>query len=343
MPIVVVRTVWQRVARFSLLRSGPGLRYGVGLLTFVAALLLRWAVDDVLPSGFPYLTFFPAVILTTFVVGLGPGVVTAVLSGLAAWYFFIPPYGTLPVNPSSGVALAFYAVIVAVDIALIHGMQVTLARLREERRRTASLLAAQTTMFHELQHRVANNMQFVSSLLDLQRRSVGRSPEGAMAALEEAGRRQGTMARVHRRLHDPQSGDDFGRHIEGLCQDMLQATGTLDVTCRVSVGTAPQSPERLLALALLIVEALTNALKHAFVGRDGGVVTIELDAVPDHPGQLHLRVIDDGVGLPEGVDVLRLPSLGWKIIQSLAAQLSGQLSYGPADGAGTRIDLRFPA
>lgn len=343
MPIVVVRTVWQRVARFSLLRSGPGLRYGVGLLTFVAALLLRWAVDDVLPSGFPYLTFFPAVILTTFVVGLGPGMVTAVLSGLAAWYFFIPPYGTLPVNPSSGVALAFYAVIVAVDIALIHGMQVTLARLREERRRTASLLAAQTTMFHELQHRVANNMQFVSSLLDLQRRSVGRSPEGAMAALEEAGRRLGTMARVHRRLHDPQSGDDFGRHIEGLCQDMLQATGTLDVTCRVSVGTAPQSPERLLALALLIVEALTNALKHAFVGRDGGVVTIELDAVPDHPGQLHLRVIDDGVGLPEGVDVLRLPSLGWKIIQSLAAQLSGQLSYGPADGAGTRIDLRFPA
>ena len=343
MPIVVVRTVWQRVARFSLLRSGPGLRYGVGLLTFVAALLLRWAVDDVLPSGFPYLTFFPAVILTTFVVGLGPGMVTAVLSGLAAWYFFIPPYGTLPVNPSSGVALAFYAVIVAVDIALIHGMQVTLARLREERRRTASLLAAQTTMFHELQHRVANNMQFVSSLLDLQRRSVGRSPEGAMAALEEAGLRLGTMARVHRRLHDPQSGDDFGRHIEGLCQDMLQATGTLDVTCRVSVGTAPQSPERLLALALLIVEALTNALKHAFVGRDGGVVTIELDAVPDHPGQLHLRVIDDGVGLPEGVDVLRLPSLGWKIIQSLAAQLSGQLSYGPADGAGTRIDLRFPA
>ncbi|WP_246024614.1 sensor histidine kinase [Azospirillum ramasamyi] len=339
----MVRTVWQRVARFSLLRSGSGLRYGVGLLTFVAALLLRWAVDDVLPSGFPYLTFFPAVILTTFVVGLGPGVVTAVLSGLAAWYFFIPPYGTLPVNPSSGVALAFYAVIVAVDIALIHGMQVTLARLREERRRTASLLAAQTTMFHELQHRVANNMQFVSSLLDLQRRSVGRSPEGAMAALEEAGRRLGTMARVHRRLHDPQSGDDFGRHIEGLCQDMLQATGTLDVTCRVSVGTAPQSPERLLALALLIVEALTNALKHAFVGRDGGVVTIELDAVPDHPGQLHLRVIDDGVGLPEGVDVLRLPSLGWKIIQSLAAQLSGQLSYGPADGAGTRIDLRFPA
>ncbi len=336
------RTVWQRMARFSLLRRGPALRYGAGLLTFAVALLLRWAVDEVLPSGFPYLTFFPAVILTTFLVGLGPGVVTAVLSGLAAWYFFIPPYETFALDGSSGLALAFYAVIVTVDIALIHGMQVTLARLREERRRTASLLEAQTTMFHELQHRVANNMQFVSSVLDLQRRSVGRSPEGAMAALEEAGRRLDTMARVHRRLHDPRSGDDFGRHIEALCQDMLEAAGTLDVTCRVSVGAAPQSPERLLALAMLIVEALTNALKHAFVGRDGGIVAIELHAVPEQPGHLHLRVTDDGVGLPEGVDVLRLPSLGWKIIQSLAAQLSGQLSYGPADGAGTRIDLRFP-
>ncbi|WP_434623549.1 sensor histidine kinase [Azospirillum sp. B2RO_4] len=337
------RPLWQLFARVSLLRRGAAARYGMALLTFAAALLLRRLVDGTLPSGFPYLTFFPAVILTTFIAGLWPGVVTAVLSGVAAWYFFIPPFDTFVLDGPVGLALAFYALVVTVDIALIHGMQVTLARLQEERGRTASLLEAQTTMFHELQHRVANNMQFVSSLLDLQRRSIARSPEGAMAALEEAGRRLDTMARVHRRLHDPRSGDDFGSHVEALCRDMLAAAGIPGVACRVTVRAAPQSPERLLALALLIVEALTNSLKHAFAGRGGGTVTIELKPVPGEPGQLHLLVMDDGIGLPEGFDVQRLPSLGWKIIQSLAAQLSGDLSHGPADGSGTRIDLRFPA
>ncbi|WP_049976010.1 sensor histidine kinase [Azospirillum sp. B506] len=337
------RPVWQWFARFSLLRRGPVPRFAMALLTFAAALLLRLAADGALPPGFPYLTFFPAVILTTFIAGLGPAVVTAVLSGLAAWYFFIPPYESFAFSPSVGLALAFYAVIVAVDIAVIHGMQVTTARLQEERGRTASLLEAQTTMFHELQHRVANNMQFVSALLELQKRTVGHTPEGAWAALEEAGQRLDTMARVHRRLHDPRSGDDFGRHIDGLCRDMLAAAGVSGVSCRVTVRAAPQSPERLLALAMLIVEALTNSLKHAFAGRKDGTIVIELHEVPDQPGQLHLLVMDDGVGLPDGFDGQRLPSLGWKIIQSLAAQLSGRLSHGPAEGAGTRIDLRFPA
>ncbi|PWC79537.1 hypothetical protein TSH64_14685 [Azospirillum sp. TSH64] len=330
-----------------MLRRGPVQRYGAALLTFAVALVLRLAADGTLPTGFPYLTFFPAVILTTFMAGRGPGVAVAVLSGLAAWYFFIPPYYSLGLDASVGLALAFYAVIVTVDIALIHGMQVTLARLNEERGRTASLLEAQTTMFHELQHRVANNMQFVSALLALQRRSINQSPEGALAALEEAGKRLDTMARVHRRLHDPRSGDDFGSHIDGLCRDMLAAAGMSGVTCRVTVQAAPQSPERLLALAMLIVEALTNSLKHAFAGRDGGTVTIELAELPDQPGQLRLLVVDDGVGLPDGFDVQRLPSLGWKIIQSLAAQLSGRLSHGPANGlaggTGTRIELHFPA
>jgi len=341
------RPVWRWFARFSLLRRGPLPRYGAALLTFAAALLLRYAVNGVLPPGFPYLTFFPAVILTTFMAGRGPGAVTAVLSGVAAWYFFIPPYDSFALDGSVALALAFYAVVVVVDIALIHGMQVTLARLQEERGRTATLLEAQVTMFHELQHRVANNMQFVSAVLDLQRRSVGRSPEGAVAALEEAGRRLDTMARVHRRLHDPRSGDDFGRHVEGLCQDMLAAAGVPGVCCRVTVGAAPRSPERLLALAMLIVEALTNSLKHAFAGRDGGTVTVDLRELPDQPGQLHLLVMDDGIGLPEGFDMQQLPSLGWKIIQSLAAQLSGRLSHGPANGpagsTGTRIELHFPA
>jgi len=346
--------VWQGIARFSLLQSGAWVRYGLALVLSVVSLALRFAVDNAMPPGFPYLTFFPAVILTAFVAGLGPAVLAAVLCGMAAWYFFIPPLFTISFDGPTLMAQSFYTAVVTVDIALIHAMQVAMRRLSAERARTAVLLDNQTTMFHELQHRVANNMQFVSALLALQRRSIGITPESAADALEEAGRRLETMARVHRRLHDPFAGDDFAGHVDALCRDLLQAAGAQAVSCSVSVSAAPKSPERLLALALLIVEALTNSLKHAFTGRSGGTVSIRLHPLPGgEPGWLRLCVTDDGAGLPDGFDGRHAAGLGWTIIRNLAGQLGGRLTIGPPDGApdgawdgggaGTRITVDFPA
>ena len=71
-----------------------------------AALLLRVALDSVLPPGFPYLTFFPAFILTAFFFGLRPGIICAGLSGLAAWYIVIPPFFSFDLSPPTTIALA---------------------------------------------------------------------------------------------------------------------------------------------------------------------------------------------------------------------------------------------
>lgn len=346
--MAAVRPTWrgvirQRIARFSLLESGAVVRYGLAVALSGASLAMRFAVDGLMPPGLPYLTFFPAVILTAFIAGPGPGILAAVLCGLAAWYFFVPPMFVLTVNSPTLLAQGFYTVVVAVDIALVHAMQVAMRRLSAERARTAALLDRQTTMFHELQHRVANNMQFVSALLTLQRRTIGATPESAAEALAEAGRRLETMAQVHRRLHDPQAGDDFAGHLDALCRDLLRAAGGEGVSCTVSVSAAPASPERLLALALLIVEALTNSLKHAFPGGCGGTVRIGLHPQPGEPGHLRLEVTDDGAGLPKGFDAGATGGLGWTIIGNLAGQLGGRLSIGHADGGGARIVLDFPA
>ncbi|RZK86121.1 MAG: DUF4118 domain-containing protein [Methylobacterium sp.] len=82
---------WQVVHATERLRARPWLGEGAALTASALALGLRFALDDILPPGFPYLTFFPAVILTTFFFGLRPGITCATLSGFAAWYFFIPP------------------------------------------------------------------------------------------------------------------------------------------------------------------------------------------------------------------------------------------------------------
>ena len=74
---------------------GLGLRGDlIAVVIFAVALGVRFAVDHLLPPGFPYLTFFPAIILTTFFFGLRPGIVSALLGGVAAWYFFIGPSGS---------------------------------------------------------------------------------------------------------------------------------------------------------------------------------------------------------------------------------------------------------
>lgn len=323
-----------------LLRSRPWLGEAVAVVTFAVACSLRAALDDVLPSGFPYLTFFPAVILTTFFCGLRPGITCAVLSGLAAWYLFLPPYHSFALDGSTAVALAFYAFIVGVDIALIHLMHRAGDRLRAERTVTASLYDQQRTMFQELQHRVANNMQFVAALLTLQKRKVGNDPAAALAALDEARIRLETISRIHRRLYDPQRIDlPVGHYLQELCTDLLDATGARNIVCLVDVPPMHLDLTRLTTLSLLVVEVVTNALKHAFVPDGPGTITIRLQRLGSD--RVALTVTDDGRGMPIGFDPGTSKSLGYRISQGLANQLGGTLAYGGT--AGTVVRIEFPA
>ncbi|MFC0387947.1 histidine kinase dimerization/phosphoacceptor domain -containing protein [Muricoccus vinaceus] len=219
-----------------MLRWHRPLAYGIALLAALIASVLRYWLDPVLPPGFPFLTFFPAVIVTAFVAGTGPGVACAVLSGLAAWYLFIPPVNSFALEAQSAVALLFYAGIVGVDIVLIHLMQRAAGRLAEAQVVTAGLLQQQRLMFQELQHRVANNMAFVSSLLNLQKRRVMAKPETAVGALDEASTRLNTMARIHRRLYDPASVElPVGQYLKDICTDLCQAADAHNIDVLVDM------------------------------------------------------------------------------------------------------------
>lgn len=134
------------------------------LAIFALAWLLRVVVDPALPSGFPYVTFFPAVIVTAFLFGARLGAVSALLCGIVAWYYFVPPIRSFQVD-GAGVALCFYIFVVATDLALVHGMQLANQYLISERALNRELSAAKEQMVRELQERVTERREAADALI----------------------------------------------------------------------------------------------------------------------------------------------------------------------------------
>lgn len=324
--------------RVTALRRAPTAGYLFGLATFLLAFGTRSWLGDSLPAGFPYLTFFPAVIVTAFVAGLGPGSAVAVASGIAAWYFFIPPVHTFAVDGGKALALAFYALIVSVDIALIHVMTVSLDRLEVEKGRSQALAENREILFRELQHRISNNLQIVSALMLLQKGSV--ADEGARRVIDEAAGRLALIGKIHRRLHDP-AGQQLGfdGFLKDLCHDVIEASGARGIVCLVQAEPLVLPAERTIPVALIMTELVSNALEHGFAGRSRGTITVTL--APERGGWLNLTVSDDGAGLGPSFDLATTRSLGLRIVRSLTTQLGGRFEM--AGGRGTVCRLHFPA
>jgi two-component sensor histidine kinase len=318
------------------LRAHPWFGHAFGRVGLLLALWLRFEIGDDL-VGYPFITFFPVVVLTAFLGGTVPGTLCAVFSGLASWYFFIPPNNSFALEwPGGFIAMAFYAALAGPNLYLIHTMVRTLERLQSARARADGLVERQRTMFTELQHRVANNMQFVSSLLSLQKRRVAADPASAPAALDEAVERLRTMARIHRRLYDPAAGTvGFGQHLQEICTDLLDATGARNIACRVDAPTTDLPVETLVTLSLITTEAVTNSLKHAWPEGERGTIRIAIER--PEPGRVALSVSDDGRGPPADYDPSKGDSLGLRIIRSLVQQLGGELSVAAEGGTTTRV------
>ena len=323
--------------RWANLRDNPFGAWSFALAAFLAALATRFAVAEEVPYGIPFLTFFPAVILTAFVAGLRPSIAVGVASTLASWFFFLPPSWSFVLYPSTALALALYIGIVAVNIGVVHVMHEALERLRQEEGKSAELAEQRETLFRELQHRISNNLAIVSALLNLQRAEV--EDEKASQALAEAANRLQLISKIHRKLHDPsRSRLRFGPFVEDLCRDVLEASGAGNIVCLVSAADAKIPSEKIVPVALIVTELISNALEHGFNGRPKGTIRIDLSA----EGTAHvLTVADDGNGLPEGFALEDARSMGLRIVRSLARQIDGEFAMEAKDGTVCR--LVFPA
>lgn len=312
-------------------------RWLIALGAFVIALVLRHALDDVLPPGYPFLTFFPAVILTAFLSGLGPGIAVAAASAFASWYFFIPPFESFSIGGATALALGFFIFISGVDLAVIHYMFKWMRALDGERERNRQLAASRDLMFKEMQHRISNNLSVVSALLRMQRNTV--RDEAAIRALDEAAGRLALVGKIHRQLHDPDGQQlPFGIFIKDLCHHILEASGTDGrIVCLVQADELHLSAERAVPVGLIVTELVSNALEHAFVDRERGTISIALTRQEGE--EVRIVVADDGVGLPPAFDLAHATSLGLVVARRFAEQIGAAFTMDTSEGASA--ELRF--
>lgn len=332
------RTNERFVERLPLVLARPVYAYVLATVFCTAATFLRIAAEALLPTGYPFVTFFPAVILTSFLFGIWPGIFAAVLGGLVSWFLFIPPIGHLAFNPGVFMAMLFYTGVVATDIILIHFMQRANFNLAIERERSRALADNRELLFRELQHRVSNNLQVAAAMLALQRRHVDH--DVARKALDDASARLSLVGRISRALYDPSgAGQDMRSFLSTLTADIMDASGRSDVTVTVR---APEGlaldPDITVPLALVVAESVSNAIEHGLPDR-AGTIHVALDRAGDG---LTLAITDDGRGIAPDFHADREKSLGLRIADALAAQLGGRFALTPGAERGAVALLELP-
>jgi two-component sensor histidine kinase len=314
------------------IRGNVFARHGLAVALALAAVLLRFALDTVFPPGFPYVTFFPAIVVAAYYGGFRAGAVCAGLCGLAAWYFFIPPVNAFKFDLSVIVALAFYVFVAAVDIFFIDGMRTALDALEDERERYRDLAESRDLLYRELHHRVSNNLQVAGALLRLQGQGV--TDARARHALSQAGERIEVIARIQRELHN-RTGDPvpFRAFAEALLASAAAAAGAR-VRLTLEGGEQPLHPDQATPVTLVMLESFNNALEHGF-GEAGpnGEKMGEVRVTLDQSGLTHvLTVGNDGASPPPGFDPATSKSLGLRIVRAMAQQLGGKFEMAREDG-----------
>jgi two-component sensor histidine kinase len=211
-------------------------------------------------------------------------------------------------------------------------------RKKIEERLKASLNEKEV-LLKEVHHRVKNNLQIISSLLNLQ--SGQAQNEVVTQALQEGQNRVRSMALIHETLY--RSGNlsrvDFGEYIRRLAEQLHHTYSTLTAQVVLSVETDKifLTMETAVPCGLILNELVSNAFKHAFVDGRSGQITIRLQV--DDNNCYHLTVNDNGIGLPSHLDFHQTGTLGLQLVNTLVYQLQGNLTV--ANQQGTSISITF--
>ncbi len=211
-------------------------------------------------------------------------------------------------------------------------------RIRAEEQLQASL-REKDVLLKEIHHRVKNNLQIISSLLDLQ---AEQSPDTKnVEAFRESQNRIRSMAVIHEKLY--QSADltliDFSQYVYDLT-DYLQQSYTSNAyaaTFSIEIDNVFLPIDAAIPCGLIINELVSNALKYAFPSGRQGAIRIAFNKVDDH--LLRLIVSDNGVGLPQGFDLQQISKLGLQLFQMLVRQLKG--TFVLEKHAGTTFAITF--
>lgn len=216
---------------------------------------------------------------------------------------------------------------------------------RRERSRREDLeqrLRAKDTLLKELQHRVKNNLQIVTALIRLEARGLGdaaeRKPFDRLAGRIEA------LRMLYEALEAGDAKDgaggeiDLGTYLSRIASAVMGSHAVEGIRLDLMLDAFPVSVNVAMPVGLVVNEVMTNALKHAFAGREAGTITLR--CLKDDRGW-RVVVADNGVGLPAGLAWPTPGKLGSLIVQSLRENAKADLAVESDAGRGTRVTMRF--
>lgn len=188
-------------------------------------------------------------------------------------------------------------------------------------------LREKDVLLKEIHHRVKNNLQVISSLLNLQSGYIQDNQTHEL--FRESQNRVRTMALIHEKLYQSQdlARIDFGEYVLSLVSMLFRSYGTTSGSIKLETRIDPVflNIDTAIPVGLLINELLSNSLKHAFPADQGGTICIDFHA---HDGDQFVLIFrDDGVGVPQEFDLDKAPSLGLRLVKILTNQIGGELTF----------------
>ena len=211
-----------------------------------------------------------------------------------------------------------------------------LARKKADEQINASLKEKEV-MLKEIHHRVKNNLQVICSLLNLQSEHI--VDVQARQMFKESQDRVRSMALIHEKLY--QSKDlamvDFAGYIHSLTTELFRSYWPLanDIRMQANIENVILGIDKAIPCGLIVNELVTNSLKHAFPDGRKGEVVVNVCPYVDH--QMLLSVRDNGIGMPNDLDIRNTHSLGLQLICTLSDQIDGSIEVDRTQGTEVKI------
>ena len=194
-------------------------------------------------------------------------------------------------------------------------------------------LLEKETLLREIHHRVKNNLQIISSLLNIQSDNV--TDPTVLSSIKEGQSRVQAMSLIHQNLYQSEhlSNVDIENYLKELVVYLSEmfAGQNKDIEIVVDANKIEFDIDTAIPLGLIVNELVSNAYKYAFDNQQKGKVQIGIKAINDTDYELNVK--DDGKGLPDDFDPTKSKSLGLKLVKILSKQLRGKFKSSSSNGA----------
>jgi PAS domain S-box-containing protein len=199
-------------------------------------------------------------------------------------------------------------------------------------------LKEKEVLLKEVHHRVKNNLQVISSILNLQSSYV--KDKKSLDLLLESQNRIKSMAFVHESLYQTKdfSNINFSSYVENICSNLVHSYSNPEYPpqLKMDLDSIQLNLDTAIPCGLIINELISNALKYAFKGKESGALQVELKSLGE---KLRIVISDNGKGLPENIDFRNTESLGLQLVVTLVEQINGKIVLETKKG--TKFTIEF--